>query len=380
MSQPPKAAVETPRTTYAAELSKFLGVGKKITPSFYRYFGGELAEHQKPPRAISYHDFTIKGWTKGELLPTLQAQAALKRLLRGEYAIAEEDLAQLSNLHDAALDWQATQKYQPTELSHALKLAAQRSGNSFGSLARKLAQKNDGWITEKKVLVKKIPVKPGTPIKKEELTHSPTGVHSICQGSVENHPSKFFTYAVEQICKPSFSLRAIHENTLRENADKVWEQAAVHNDLGGLIDAIRLRLGEPLKRFGKRIGDIEEGGKKSCSPAAVHSWIHNRRTPKLKTVKAIIHAALIADQHKNGLNTAVPLPWFTEEKRTTFLNIDREALGRAQKRHLTESDFVLPDPHKILPHQRVYMGRLLKAIDVDRPHPHPPPHLPSVRL
>lgn len=251
---------------------------RKITPDYFVEFGEELANAQKPPRAIPYHDFTIAGWTKGELLPTPQAQAALTKLLEEEYAVPEGTLDKLDELHDAALEWQAGQKNQPTELTHAMKHALALSGKSQADLARAMAARNAAWNKAQEDNADKRGI--------AKLLGTAAGINYVLNGKTSNSPAKIFTYAIEQICKPPFSLRAIHENSLRERADELWLAAEREGNLGGLIHACRVRLGENQKFFAKRIGKLAGKEDFGTAPTALF-WENDVKLP-------------VGDQHESG--------------------------------------------------------------------------------
>jgi hypothetical protein len=314
---------------YSAALGELLRPKGTITPEYFVEFGKEFAKAQEPPRAIPYHDFTIAGWASGELLPTPQAQAALIRVLEEEYAVPEETLDRLDTLYDKALDSQATQKNQPTELSHAMKHALVLSGKTQLDLARAMAARNAAWDEAREDNADKRGI--------ARLPRTSQGIYYTLNGSTKHSPAKVFTYAIEQICKPPFSLRAIHENTLRERADELWLAAQREGNLGGLIRACRVRLSESLESFAKRIG-ILAGKKGFGTNAATFYWENNFCLPvgdqhesgdTLYT--AMVQAMKLADVAKNGLSLSIPTPWFDKAKEDTFRLAFTRAIQQANE-------------------------------------------------
>lgn len=380
MTTQKKIDQDNPVAEYALALAEIIGSpdagnsGRKITPDYYKEFGKELANAQEPPRAIPYHDFTIAGWTKGELLPTPQARAALTKLLDEEYAVPEGTLERLDKLQDAALKWQAEQKNQPTELTHAMKHALMLSGKSQADLARAMAAKNAAWDEAREENADKNKI--------ATLPITSASISYVLNGFITYRPSRIFTYSTEQILKPPFSLRAIHENALRERADELWLTAEREGNLGGLIHACRVRLGESLESFAKRIGQIAgknqiTGENKTFGTAPTClSWENNHNLPiggNHKTgetlYEPIVKAMKLADVAKNGLSLSIPTPWFDAAKEKTFRQVFSCAAQkfnkgkRACERKLPEKTPVpSPDPRAVPADLRIYGGTLTNKL------------------
>jgi hypothetical protein len=354
---------ETPRKAYADALSSALEK-LHLTDKEYEELGAELAKEQEPPRAIPYHDFTIAGWEKGELLPTPQAQAALVAVLEKEYSVAKETLEALDDAHEAALDWQHEQKSQPTELSHALKHAVAQSGHSQAGITRAFAKRNEVRETSQG--------NHENDDSKHLLPQTGHGVHCILNGVKKYRPTKFFTYAIEQICKPNFSLRAIHENSLRERADQLWEDAKGKNSLGGLIKACRMRLGESRETFVTRIGEISKKEGFGTGPTGYY-WETKQKLPKGNNhqtgqtlYEPMVQAMKLADKAKNGLSISISTPWFDDEKENTFREVFTLRVKQANQGPLTNAipgcnPVECPDP-KIHPKLGIYDGNLAEKL------------------
>ena len=371
---PVKAYADALDAIFKAEIKLRLKDGESndapITQDFYAQLGQELAKAQVPPRAIPYHDFTIKGWAKGELLPTPQAQAALLEVLEKEYGTPQNLLDALEKTHDAAIEWQAEQKNQPTELSHALKYAVEVSGRSQAEITREFVNRNEAWKKTRKIHENFN--------GKNPLPQTGPGVSNILNGENKHSPPKFFTYAIEQRCKPFFSLRAIHENSLRERADQLWVTAERENDLGGLIKACRVRLGESRDTFATRIGIMVKKEGFGTGPTC-GSWETNQSLPTGKNhetgqtlYEPLVQAMKLADTAKNGLSLSIPAPWFDEAKEKTFRKAFTFRVQEANQRLFSDiaipdlKPVKCPDPKGIDLRLKRYDGKLLEFLVTGR--------------
>src|SRR5262249_54084768 len=146
-----------PLTEYALLLRPILkqaGIG----PEYYAEFGQLIAAAQTPHRAIPYHDFTIEGWVKGMLLPSVQAHTTLIEILADKYNVPYVNLEALDNQFDIARGWIGGQEQQPSELSHALKHARNQAELSTNKdLISRAAHEN----ASRKSRLSKIPVTQG---------------------------------------------------------------------------------------------------------------------------------------------------------------------------------------------------------------------------
>ncbi|MEJ0009231.1 MAG: hypothetical protein WDN72_01020 [Alphaproteobacteria bacterium] len=170
----------------------------------------------------------------------------------------------------------------------------------------------------------------------------PTSVGSwskILRGHTDNIPSKHTTYEMHRQLHNRHldadfqpSLIAIHEQALRERADELWAKANAvkeQRNLGGMVLACRLRLGESQTEFGERVGAYA-----GICPAptfnAVHHWESENHLPvgvddlaAPSLYRPLVAAMKAADAAPSALARSIREPWFTPQKeadlRTAFV-------------------------------------------------------------
>lgn len=300
----------------------------------YEQLGAEIAEIQSPPRYIPYGNYTVQGWLEGELLPTAQAMKALVFLLKNDYGCPEESLSNLLTMHQRATEWLSAQKYQPDELSHAMRTIVRGLGVNIPALCD--SDRNSQAINPQDwrfVRQWNQEVVAGL-----RLPQSVSGWGLVLNG----HPDHAGSY--EKTCalmsweqrrvadtggdglKPS--LYAVHEQMLRERADLLWQHAEENNNLGEMLKAIRVRHGEGMADFGRRLdafANVDASVGISRSAYALQQWERNQAFPRkglagaLAMCDAYRLVAKFADVAPNPLSQAIPEPWFTTEKEDMLL-------------------------------------------------------------
>ena len=355
-----KAGMEL-RAPFAEAFSNLLALAS-IKPSDYAAFGRAIAAAQEPARPIAYGDYTIDAWAKGNLLPSNIALRALQRTLLDEYNVPATPLMQLETLHNTALVQQSHERYQPSELTNALATAASRAGLSFHALGKNA----EAWNEKHS--------------KSAKLAASNVAHHFLLSGDIKTPPSKLQTYNIHQATRALLSeadtlvppLPAVHEMALREHADSVWQQASAETpaNLGGMIQAMRTRLGESQKEFGVRLGQALGLGK-PLSAASICKWENNQcipvgsndRTSGETACPALIELMKIADASPNALARAIEAPWFTPEKEVAFRDAFQAAIDRADSitnyhADIDASPIPTPEIRKVSPSLKIYTGSL----------------------
>lgn len=343
----------SPVTAFAAKLAAVFA-DANITPEFYKIFGENVAQQQVPERHIPYGEYTVKAWLEGSLLPTPLAFEAMTAELDewlGANNKTKNAQEQLEGAWEVACEWQAAQKHQPTELSHALLVAKGRMGLRDKELAHKALEENKKR-KEKSTL----------------LRESRAGWSLILGGLVENTPSKQHTYAMQHWfnahCKDSPAtqpieptLLALHEQALRERGDGLWENAVREESLGGMIHAIRARRGESCEDFGAQLARIagrktDDAKDNAFAGFAVFSWENNTKLPKgdqyqtkATLCEPLIMLAKITDVAPNGLVRSIKgeddkgnkgaAPWFTREREQLFRQTFARAVQKSNESHFS---------------------------------------------
>lgn len=311
----------TPRHAFGLALRPLLAGDARARAEI----GRAVAAAQHPPRFVPYGDFTVEGWMDGAVLPSAPALQALMEFLQARGA-APEQLGELQTLHATAVAWQEQQLYQPTELSHAYLVASRKAGLSGHQLAARFAEWNEKH--------------PDAPVPQNHVSVN----HLLRGNSKQGAPTKSITYALSTITPPlEPSLRALHEQSMRERADARWEKAVEQNDLGGMLHAIRIRLGDTHRTFGPRV--LRHAGQENPTGKHTHSyhWQDNFHLPvgHLHTgetlCEPIVTMAKTADAAPNGLSRTIDEPWFTPEKEKAFRQLfARRTMG-------SHKDYIVPE-------------------------------------
>lgn len=335
------------RDRFASALAVAL-LSQHILPADYMELGVALAAMQQPPRPIPYGDFTIKGWIKGDLLPSEPALSALHSYLN-ERGYPPEKWDNVDQLWDRAADEQMRDTKQPNELTHAYQIAMQRAGLSYRDLAPLAAAWN---------------AREGG--KHGHISASGPGIWGVMQGNTKLPPSKYFTYAMGE-WTPALepSLAAIHEQQLRERADSLWYPAAKEGNLGQMIHACRVRLGESTGAFGARLGLLME--REPFSGSCVTYWESNNHIPtggshSDSTLWGPIDTLMVkADAADNRLAHSIDQPWYDEAKQVALWEGFKVAVAQSRARSfhpMPEKEAQLPVPENAQPALRTYEGSL----------------------
>lgn len=304
-----KKSKQSHREPFAVKLNEIFKQAE-IAINDYAQLGVSIAKEQGDRRPIPYADYTIDGWLKGALLPTPVALSALCSVLEKKHKIFHTISEQLDDALDDALEAEQESKIQPTELTHALQTARLRAVLGYDDLTTITTT----WNTKH----------PNSGVR---LAKTMASMSYTLSGNRQNYPSKFFVYALEphllkHLDSPN-SLRALHEMSLRERADALWNSAIDETpaNLGRMIKAMRVRRGEEMNQFGKTLAATLKR-EEAFTNSTVLYWEDNTNIPpcyeQSNSCEALVTLMQVTDRAPNGLARSIDKPWFTEGMQRQF--------------------------------------------------------------
>lgn len=367
-NHPPK------REAFARRLRVLLN-NPAVNPEGFIRLGADLANLRNPPRAIPYGDYTLDGWTNGELLPTPKAFAAIEAVCKERLGTLEMTSSQrdgaLRTLRAAYEDalkeqypddpQQARATYKPTEVTHALRTATR--GKNLFAIQQQVERATEQWVRSERAKGHEVAA---------IASHVPTTheIEDYLLGNTIRTPNRFLLQVIAaQATALNPPIHAVLEQRLREVASELWDEAIAQNNPGKLIYACRVRLGDTRPQFLDRFRDVLGQQATAQDHAAlkqqVMAWEQagwgQTRTASLAPALCgmLVEIMQAADAQSNTIDSiSIDQPWNNTHRFSPWFDKEKAALMNVIFKGTKPEASLRPATQGIAPLTLAYKGTL----------------------